>query len=108
MTENSALRSEIQKPHTNSNFLVDLGYGDPNSFDSGFSEIIFPEFRIDVTHPATVHSEQALDGPDNGRSQFLILRRGATGNLDLIRLVEQSAQGQGSKGAHRQGDASCR
>ena len=74
MTEKSALRSEIQKPHTNSNFLVDLGYGDPNSFNSGFCEVIFPEFRVDA--PKGV-------AENGGRSEFLILRRGVTGTLDL-------------------------
>ena len=97
MIEKSALRSEVQKPHTNSNLLVDLGFGDPSSFNGGFSEIIFPEFRIDVTHPTAVHSEQALGGPDIGRSQFLILRRGATGNLDLYGWWNKARRGRTPK-----------
>ena len=88
MTEISALRSEIQKPHTNSNFLVDLGYGDPNSFNSGFCEVIFPDFRTDA--PKGV--------PDNdGRAELLILRRGVTGTLDLYDWWNKARKGKAPK-----------
>jgi phage tail-like protein len=94
MSENRAPRSQIQRPHANSNFLVDLGYGDPSSFNGGFCEVIFPEFRIDVSQPAASHSEQASDGRDNGgRSQSLILRRGATGMLDLYEWWNKARSG---------------
>ena len=88
MTENSALRSEIQKPYTNSNFLVDLGYGDPNSFNSGFCEVIFPAFRIDA--PKGV-------ADNGGHSEFLILRRGVTGNLDLYDWWNKARKGKAPK-----------
>src|SRR5215470_1760499 len=88
MTKKSAQRFDVQKPHTNSNFLVDLGYGDPNSFNSGFCEVIFPEFRIDAPKPTA----------DNGsRSEFLILRRGVTGTLDLYEWWNKAREGKAPK-----------
>src|SRR5438132_5489335 len=98
MNERRTLRSEIQRPHANSNFLVDLGYGDPNSFDAGFCEVIFPEFRIDAPEPVAVsQSEQPFDRRDNGRSQFLILRRGVTGMLDLYGWWDKARRGKAPK-----------
>ena len=95
MSENPAPRSAIQGPHANSNFLVDLGYGDPNSFSGGFCEVIFPEFRIETPKAA---AEPTLDGRDNdGRSQFLILRRGATGMLDLYDWWNKARKGRAPK-----------
>ena len=97
MSENHTLRSQIQRPHANSNFLVDLGYGDPNSFNGGFCEVIFPEFHIDVSAPAAAHSELASDRQDSSRSQFLILRRGATGMLDLYDWWDKARRGKAPK-----------
>jgi len=73
----------IHGPHANANFLVDLGYGDPNSASGGFCEVVFPEFRIAVPQAATARLEQAGHGTDGGRSERLILRRGVMGTLDL-------------------------
>ena len=88
MLKNRAQRSEMQRPHANSNFLVDLGYGDPRSFSGGFCEVIFPEFRINDSHPSQ---------DDDCRSQFLILKRGATGMLDLYDWWNKARRGKSPK-----------
>ena len=87
MSDNPAPRSAIPGLHANSNFLVDLGYGDPNSFNGGFCEVIFPEFRIDVDR----------NPQDNARSQILILRRGANGVLDLYDWWNKAREGKAPK-----------
>jgi len=87
----------IEGPHANSNFLVDLGYGDPNSFSSGFCEVVFPEFRI-APSVAAERPDQAEDGRHNGGgSRFLILRRGATGALDLYDWWNKARRGKAPK-----------
>jgi phage tail-like protein len=78
------------RPHANANFLVDLGYGDPNSATAGFCEVIFPEFRIDVPQAAT-------GTESGGRSQRLILRRGVTGTLDLYEWWNQARRGEAAQ-----------
>jgi T4-like virus tail tube protein gp19 len=88
MTERSAQRIEVQKPHTNSNFLVDLGYGDPNSFNSGFCEVIFPEFRIGAPKPVA---------DTDSRSELLTLKRGVTGTLDLYEWWNKARKGKAPK-----------
>ena len=88
MNEKPAQRLEFQKPFANSNFLVDLGYGDPSSYNSGFCEVIFPEFRVDAP-------KSLPDG--SSRSQFLILRRGVTGTLDLYAWWNGGRKGKAPK-----------
>ena len=88
----------IERPHANSNFLVDLGYGDSNSFSGGFCEVVFPKFPVDATSVATPHPDEPGDGPDHGgRSHFLILRRGATGALDLYDWWSEARRGKAPK-----------
>ncbi len=84
-----------EHPHTNSNFLVDLGYGDPRSASAGFCEVIFPEFRID-SHERTepLQPSPALDHRYVGTSSsYLILRRGATGLRDLYGWWDKARRG---------------
>lgn len=82
-------------PHTNANFLVDLGSGDPNSSNSGFCEVIFPEFRIESAERAKPrHADQDSDPRDGGdRPRHLILRRGVTGALDLYSWWDKARGG---------------
>lgn len=95
MSEKRALRSELQRPHANSNFLVDLGYGDPQSFNAGFCEVIFPAFRIDTPGLVLSQSERASDSED--RCQSLVLRRGVTGMLDLYQWWNKARKGKAPK-----------
>ena len=76
--------AESDRPHLNSNFLVEFGAGKA----SGFSEVIFAPFTIaasDATPPA-------LGGAGSSANR-LLLRRGATGALDLYQWWDQARQG---------------
>jgi phage tail-like protein len=72
--------AESDRPHLNSNFMVEFGSGKA----SGFAEVIFAPFMLadgDATHPGA---------PPVNR---LLLRRGATGALDLYAWWDQARQG---------------
>jgi hypothetical protein len=64
------MTAPLSAPLGRSNFRVDLGLGDPDAPDAGFCEVIFP-----------VLSADAGDAMPDAR--HLVLRRGATGALDL-------------------------
>jgi phage tail-like protein len=99
MTGKRAVRPPIGRPHANSNFLVDLGSGDPNSFSAGFCEVVFPEFRIDGPElVATSGAEQAADRENSSTRGLLILRRGVTGALDLYEWWNKARTGKAPKG----------
>lgn len=69
------------RPHAGSNFLVDLGSGDPRAEAAGFSEVVFPTFAVEAA------SEGAVASP------HLILRRGVTGALDLYQWWSKARRG---------------
>ncbi|MGJ7496925.1 phage tail protein [Variovorax sp. RT4R15] len=72
-------RAALQRPLTGGNFLVDLGMGDPRAPEAGFCEVVFPEFTL--AHPeASPTANPALAAPI---PPYLVLRRAATGALDL-------------------------
>jgi len=64
------------RPHANSNFVVEFGSGASRSGRTGFAEVVFAPFTIAET-PA-------------GR---LVLRRGVTGALDLYAWWDQARRG---------------
>ena len=70
-----------ERPRASSNFLVDLGAGNPRAESAGFSEVIFP------TLPVEAAKGDALAPP------HLILRRAVTGALDLHAWWRQARQG---------------
>lgn len=73
------------RPRGNSNFLVDLGGGvDPCAPEAGFCEVVFPEFCLGA---AAEPSGQAVVAP---HARHLVLRRAATGALDLYRWWVQA------------------
>ena len=90
-----ATASDDLRPHTNANFLVDLGYGDSQSRDEGFCEVVFPEFRIDSGELAPPSGSEQSSGEHNGTtaSRRLILRRGVTGSLDLYAWWDETRRG---------------
>jgi phage tail-like protein len=75
--------AERDRPHLNSNFLVEFGAGP----GSGFAEVIFAPFTIGER--AATH---ALPGA-GATANRLVLRRGATGALDLYTWWDQARQG---------------
>ncbi|MEP6723073.1 MAG: phage tail protein [Variovorax sp.] len=68
-------RAALQRPLTGGNFLVDLGMGDTRAPEAGFCEVVFPEFTLE--HP------EANPAPAAPIHPYLVLRRAATGALDL-------------------------
>lgn len=76
-------------PCANSNFLVDLGYGDARGTNGGFCEVILPEFRIDPPVDVRETAPQVAVA-SSGR---LILRRGVTGSLDLYDWWNKARRG---------------
>ena len=68
-------------PLANANFLVDLGDGDPRAPEAGFCEVVFPPFPIDAS----------------AGSRRLILRRAATGSLDLYRWWDEARRDKGAR-----------
>ena len=74
------------RPHSGSNFLVDLGAGNPRAESAGFCEVVFPRFPVDT-------GEETGDCAA-GASPHLILRRGVTGTLDLYDWWRQARGGQ--------------
>jgi phage tail-like protein len=77
------------QPHGNSNFLVEFGAGK----SSGFAEVIFAPFTIGngVESAAQV---SVLAAPGTPLGKRLLLRRGATGALDLYDWWNQARRGQ--------------
>jgi phage tail-like protein len=77
---------------TGTNFLVDWGEADPRSAGSGFAEVVFPSFSMegsDARDAAAVASP--AERTDGARStQRLVLRRGATGSLDLYHWWDEA------------------
>lgn len=61
------------EPYLGNRFLVSIGEQDGHDSAAGFAEVIFPPFD---------HAHGRDDAPDSARP-LLMLRRGATGRLDL-------------------------
>ncbi|MDM0042485.1 phage tail protein [Variovorax sp. J22G21] len=76
-------RAALQRPLTSGNFLVDLGMGDPRAPEAGFCEVVFPEFML--AHPEAGPTADRVAGPALAAPTpaYLVLRRAATGALDL-------------------------
>ncbi len=78
------------RPYTGSNFLVDLGLGDPRAAAAGFSEVVFPSFAFARSGADGQPSVASSTGP-------LILRRGFGGALDLATWWMESQRGEASR-----------
>lgn len=69
------------RPCTGANFLVSFGGGDAHAARSGFSEVIFPTFTTEAGPGATAPG------------QSLVLKRGASGGLDLYAWWDKARRG---------------
>jgi len=76
---------ESDRPHLNSNFLVEFGAARA----SGFAEVIFAPFTLAEGAVPRPGHDAAVAPPANR----LVLRRGATGALDLYAWWDQARQG---------------
>jgi phage tail-like protein len=77
------------RPLGSSNFLVEIGGASGRAAGAGFAEVIFPSFTIDT---GTGSDGAALAGA-TAPSRHLVLRRGATGALDLYDWWDQARHG---------------
>lgn len=67
------------RPCTGANFLVSFGSRDAHAEGAGFSEVIFPTFRLEA--------EQSAPAPS------LVLKRGVSGGLDLYAWWDKARRG---------------
>lgn len=84
-----------ERPYPGFNFLVDLGTGSTDGPLAGFSEVVFPEFALDVIEYRSGNSKEnsviLLTGLE--RHGNVILRRGVIGALDLYGWWDQVRNG---------------
>jgi phage tail-like protein len=71
------------RPYSNAHFLVDFGDGNAWAASGGFSEVIFPEFVIPSGKRGSRAHRPPADSIVERQRSHLILKRGATGALDL-------------------------
>lgn len=86
---------ERERPYKNYNFLVDLGDGDPQSFRSGFCEVILPEAALDEIDYRPGNSREAGVEKGTGLERYtpLVLRRGLNGSLNLYNWYNAARSG---------------
>jgi phage tail-like protein len=73
------------KPYSNYNFLVDLGIGETDGAQAGFSEVILPPAAIDVIQYRSGNDKESGVRKIPGRVHYgnIIFKRGVIGSLDL-------------------------
>jgi phage tail-like protein len=81
------------RPHGNSNFVVEFGSGASRSGRTGFAEVVFPPFTIAERPPGRRAATAAPAAAADAAPQRLILRRGVTGALDLYAWWDQARRG---------------
>lgn len=76
-----------ETPYAGANFLVEIGDRDSRGRGAGFSEVIFPPF----VHGGQTRSDGGSPGRDvdDTHAPRLVLRRGASGDLDLYRWWDE-------------------
>ena len=74
-----------ERPYSNFNFLVDLGTGETDGPNAGFSEVIIPGAAIEVIEYRTGNAKESGVMKLPGREYYgnVILKRGIVGSLDL-------------------------
>jgi hypothetical protein len=82
------------RPVLSSNFLVDFGDGKSREAGGGFSEIIFPEFRLGPGASGLPAAPSGTGPNPVDAASHLILKRGVCGALDLYTWWDQTRNGQ--------------
>ena len=87
------------RPYSNSNFLVDFGWGDSRSVTMGFAEVIFPPFTVDDTQlrQDELMAIQGIGTTEKAVDNHIILKRGLIGNLDLYDWWNKARRGKAPK-----------
>jgi hypothetical protein len=83
------------RPHGSAHFLVEIGRANARSAEAGFFEVIFPPF---VAGDGATGKRAEMAGGDGGSGataaeRHLVLRRGATGALDLYAWWDAARRG---------------
>ena len=82
------------RPHGSAHFLVEIGRGNARSAEAGFFEVVFPPFV--AAEPGAGKRNDAGDDAvgDAFSNPCLVLRRGATGALDLYAWWDAARRGE--------------
>src|SRR3954453_7475408 len=82
------------RPHASAHFLVEIGRGNARSAEAGFFEVVFPPFDVGAAAARPI-DVAAIDGrADPAPANHLVLRRGATGALDLYGWWDAARRGE--------------
>ena len=73
------------RPYGNFNYLVDLGTGNSDGPEAGFSEVLLPEAWVDVIEYRNGNDRENSVRKIPGRDHYgnIVLKRGVAGSLDL-------------------------
>lgn len=84
-----------ENPYPNYNFLVDLGTGDSDSVQAGFTQVLLPEIQVEVIEYRNGNDRAPASRKLPGRVSYgdLVLRRGVIGSLDLYEWINEIRQG---------------
>lgn len=83
------------RPHGSAHFLVEIGRANGRAAEAGFFEVIFPSFvAADPTDKRIEGSPATADCDAAPTDQHLVLRRGATGALDLYGWWDAARRGE--------------
>ena len=82
-------------PYGNSNFLVDLGAGDPQAVQAGFAEVLLPDAAVDLIEYRNGNERESGARKIPGRAKYsnVVLKRGVIGSLDLYQWLDQVRNG---------------
>ena len=83
------------RPVLNTNFLVDFGDGRSREVSGGFSEVLFPEFRIESGERSgpEAAADRGVEPKPACLGNRLILKRGVCGALDLYAWWHRARNG---------------
>jgi T4-like virus tail tube protein gp19. len=84
------------RPHGSAHFLVEIGRANARAAEAGFFEVLFPSFAIaDAAAGKRAEDSSAPAGVDTSpTNDCLVLRRGATGALDLYMWWDAARRGE--------------
>jgi len=84
------------RPHGSAHFLVEIGRSNARAAEAGFFEVIFPPFAVAHAAPRNRVEDAAATaaGAVVPANDCLVLRRGATGALDLYAWWDAARRGE--------------
>jgi phage tail-like protein len=84
-----------QRPYSNYNFLVDLGTGNTQGPEAGFSEVILPASTIDVIEYRIGNEPESGTRKIPGRARYgnVLFKRGVIGSLNLYQWWDETRNG---------------